>query len=195
MLPDFRLRPDGDVASGFAALGLNDFRAAACHVRDLPYGRNSDRSDYGLVLDEARGTCSTKHALLAVLAREHEAPVELKLGIYLMNGRNTPGVGAVLRRHGLGGLPEAHCYLAYRGTRVDVTRPRARLPAPFLREETIVPEQIGAYKVEAHRDFLGNWATERGLDPALLWLAREECISALSGRDARTSTTSRRSPG
>ncbi len=108
-LPDFRLRPDGEVASGFAALGLNDFRAAACHVRDLPYGRNSDRSDNGLVLDEARGTCSTKHELLAALAREHEAPVELKLGIYLMNGRNTPGVGPVLSSYGLDDLPEAHC--------------------------------------------------------------------------------------
>ncbi|MBA2617925.1 MAG: hypothetical protein H0U91_07130 [Rubrobacter sp.] len=189
-LPDFRLRPDGEVASGFAALGLKDFRAAACHVRDLPYGRNSDRSDYGLVLDEARGTCSTKHALLAALAREHGAPVGLRLGVYLMDGRNTTGVGPVLRRHGLDALPEAHCYLAYRETRVDVTRAQARIPGPFLREETIAPGQIGAYKVEAHRAFLRAWATERGLDPDLVWLAREECIAALSGIDARTRTAS-----
>ena len=182
-LPDFRLRPDGEVASGFAALGLNDFRAAARHVRDLPYGRNSDRSDYGLVLDEARGTCSTKHAILAVLAREHEAPVELKLGIYLMNGRNTPGVGPVLSSYRLDDLPEAHCYLVYRGRPVDLTGASTGTAKRFLYEETIEPDQIGAHKAEAHRAFLRTWAIERGLDPGFVWQSREECIAALSEYD------------
>ncbi|CAA9515393.1 MAG: hypothetical protein AVDCRST_MAG12-3445 [uncultured Rubrobacteraceae bacterium] len=190
-LANFSLHPDGEVASGFVAQDLEDFHAAVRHVRDLPYGRNSDRSDYRLVLGEARGTCSTKHALLAALAREHGAPVELRLGVYLMDGRNTPGVGPVLLRHGLSALPEAHCYLACRGVRVDVTRAQARIPGSFLREETIAPEQIGAHKVAAHRDFLRAWATERGLDPGLVWLARERCIAALSGRNAQTRTPSR----
>jgi len=50
---------------------------------------------------EGRGTCTTKHALLAELATEQRLPVALVLGIYLMNERNTPSVGSVLARHGL----------------------------------------------------------------------------------------------
>ena len=190
-LPDVPLNDHGEVGARFWNVGVRDYRSAARYVKDLPYGRNSDRSDYRLVLDEARGTCSTKHALLAALAREHGVPVGLRLGVYLMDGRNTPGVGPVLLRHGLDALPEAHCYLAYREAHVDVTRAQARIPGPFLREETIAPGQIGAYKVESHRAFLRAWATQHGLDPDLVWLAREECIVALSERDARTSTPSR----
>lgn len=63
---------------------------------------------------------------------------------------------------------------------MHVTRAQARIPGLFLREETIAPEQIGAHKAEAHLTFLRTWATERGLDPEILWLAREESIAALS---------------
>ena len=33
-------------------------------IRDLPYGRNTNREDLGLVMKEFRGTCSSKHAFL-----------------------------------------------------------------------------------------------------------------------------------
>ncbi|CAA9385043.1 MAG: hypothetical protein AVDCRST_MAG22-211 [uncultured Rubrobacteraceae bacterium] len=190
-LPDVPLDGRGEFGARFRNVGARDYRSAARYVRDLPYGRNSDRSDYRLVLEEARGTCSTKHALLAALAREQGVPVGLRLGVYLMDGRNTPGVGPVLLRHGLDALPEAHCYLAYREARVDVTHAQARIPGPFLREETIAPGQIGAHKVESHRAFLRAWATRHGLDPDLAWLARERCIAALSERGARARTPSR----
>ncbi len=181
-LPEFRLS-DGEIASEFREFGIESFRAAASHVRDLPYGRNSDRSNYRLVLDEGRGTCSTKHALLAALALEHGAGIELRIGIYLMSGINTPGTARVLRRHGLPGLPEAHCYLAYRDERIDVTGVEGGVIAKFLHEESIKPIQIGPYKVERHRTFLQTWALERRLDPDHVWRVREECIAALSSRD------------
>lgn len=180
-LPGFRLETTGHLGSHFRALGVEDFRQAAGYVRDLPYGRNSDRSDWGLVLAERCGTCSTKHALLAALAREHGAGVELRLGVYLMDGANTPAVAWVLEASGLAGLPEAHCYLAYRGERVDVTGVEADTVQEFLYEESIRPDQIGAYKVDLHRRFLWKWAAERRLDPEWVWRVREECIGALSG--------------
>ena len=52
-LPDFLLGPTG-LAEGFAALGIRDYRAAARHVWELPYGRNSDRTDWRLLLEEGR---------------------------------------------------------------------------------------------------------------------------------------------
>ena len=184
LLPNFALDGAAWLGAAFVALGDRDYHAAARRVRRLPYARNSDRADYGLVLGEGRGTCSTKHALLAALAAEHGMPVELRLGVYEMDGENTPGVGPVLARHGLDAVPEAHCYLAYRGARVDLTRITATGPIEdFLYEETIEPDGIGAYKLGVHRRFLRGWAGERGLDPEEVWRIREECIGALSGSD------------
>jgi hypothetical protein len=100
-------------------------------------------------LREGKGTCSTKHALLAVLAHEQDLPVVLTLGIYVMHERNTPGVGAVLTRYGLASLPEAHCYLTYAGRRIDITRSGVESTEPMtqvLYEAPIRPEQIGDYK-------------------------------------------------
>lgn len=182
-LPDFLLRANGPLALGFLALGSRTYRDAACHVRDLPYGRNSDRSDYRLVLCEGWGTCSTKHALLAALAQEHGAAVELRLGVYLMDETNTPGVGGVLRSHGLDGLPEAHCYLSHRGRRIDLRGAQTGGPRRFLHEETIGPDAIGEYKLAAHRAFLRAWAEDRGQDAERLWRVREECIAALSEQE------------
>ena len=181
LLPNFILNRKARLGAAFVSLGKRDYHAAARHVRRLPYGRNSDRADYGAVVEEGRGTCSTKHALLAALARDHGLPVELRLGIYEMNGRNTPGVGPVLARYGPGGVPEAHCYLAYHGARVDLTRVVPTAPIEnFLYEETIEPAGIGSYKVGLHRRFVREWASERGLDFDLVWGIREECIGALS---------------
>ena len=181
-LPNVTLHAERLLGRSFAALGLGDYREAARHVRNLPYGRNSDRSEWRLVLEEGRGTCSTKHALLAELARETSLPVALVLGIYEMDGVNTPGVGTVLREHGLRCVPEAHCYLAHEGARVDLTRERggAEQIEGFLHEEEIAPHQIGEYKVQAHRAFVRRWVGRRGLDPARVWQAREECIAALA---------------
>jgi hypothetical protein len=60
------------------------------------------------VLEEGCGTCTTKHATLTELAREQRIDVQLVLGIYEMNERNTPGVGRVLGAYGLSCIPEAH---------------------------------------------------------------------------------------
>lgn len=187
------LAADGPVTARFRALGADDFAAAARHVRQIAYGRISDRSRYWLVLDEGRGTCTTKHATLAALAREQGIDVQLMLGIYEMGERNTPGVGPVLSAHGLAYIPEAHCYLRYEGERVDMTGvpPGAEPIERFLHEEPITIEQIGAYKNDLHRAFLRDWiaradpAPGRSLEDA--WRIREACIAALGAGAPATS--------
>jgi hypothetical protein len=181
-LPDFALDATQPRGGRLASLGIRDYRGAARHVHLLPYGRNSDRSDWRLVLSEGRGTCSTKHALLAELARENGWRVALVLGVYEMDEANTPGFGAVLMPNGLRSVPEAHSYLAYEGARVDLTRQEGEEGQiqRFLHEEEIEPYQIGEYKVEAHKRFVRRGAEERGLDPVHLWRVREACIAALA---------------
>jgi hypothetical protein len=186
-LPDSALQPLGCISGELIARGITDFRAAGWYLHQLPYGRNSNRSDFRLVLAEGRGTCSTKHALLATLAQEQHLPIVLTVGIYEMHERNTPGVGTVLDKHGLSSIPEAHCYLTYQGVRIDVTRSGAEPTEPiseFLYEEAIVPEQIGDYKVRLHQRFLRGWMAAAvavsSRNFAEMWKIREECIAALA---------------
>ncbi|HEY3065588.1 MAG TPA: hypothetical protein VGL09_07330 [Methylomirabilota bacterium] len=187
-LPAVFLSPLRPLAADFTARGVTNFRAAGHYLEKLPYGRTAERADFRAVLREGRGTCSTKHALLAALAEEQGVAVVLTLGIYEMHERNTPGVGAVLSRYGLPYVPEAHCYLAHEGTRIDVTRSgaaSAEAIAGFLHEEPIVPKQIGDYKATLHRRFMREWvARAPEIVGALtfndVWAIREECIRALA---------------
>ncbi len=64
---------------------------------------------------------------------------------------------------------------------MDLTGIEAGNPSEsLLHEETIGPGRIGAYKVDAHRHFVREWAAERKLDFRHVWRAREECTEALS---------------
>src|SRR5215510_7093760 len=133
VLPEAPLDAAGPDSVALLRLGCQSYRSAARYLHALPYGRNADRADFRLVLSEKRGTCSTKHALLAALGIEQRIAVELTLGIYDMDERNTPGVGRILSAHGLDRLPEAHCYLRYAGRRVDITRPGLSPQSPITR--------------------------------------------------------------
>jgi hypothetical protein len=182
------LKPTGDISNAFIQAGLRDYREAARFVSCVPYGRNAAVDDPPIVMREGRGTCSTKHALLRRLAIDQGIDVALVIGIYEMHERNTPGIGPILNKYALAMLPEAHCYLRFRGNRIDVTREVGANPpefvARFLHEEDIMPEQIGGYKTTLHRNFLQRWLTETGpvagRDIEEIWRIREECIAALS---------------
>jgi hypothetical protein len=79
--------------------------------------------------------------------------------------------------------------LLARGVRdfhIDITRSGVTPTAPiqqFLHEEAITPEQIGAYKVALHQQFLQAWRSRSAVAEAYtfadLWHIREACIVAL----------------
>lgn len=112
------------------------------------------------------------------------------LGIYEMNAENTIGIGAVLDEFAIGSLPEAHCYLCFKGKRIDVTRFSKRnivtekQAKKILYEERILPAQIGDYKLALHRSFFRAWMRGKNLNEKFrfeeLWSIRERCIAALS---------------
>src|SRR5438067_715217 len=89
VLPDVGLASRGTIAGALRTCGFGDLRAAVDFVWKLPYGRNRHPEDPLCVLTEARGTCSTKHALLArLLEEEGIGGFELRLGIYEMMEAN-----------------------------------------------------------------------------------------------------------
>lgn len=108
---DFPIIPNTPIGKAFIDLGISTFSEACKYVRSLPYGRNTNRTDRLLVLEEQRGTCSGKHALLAELASEHGQSVDLMIGIFRMTKYTHPQVAPILEQYNLEYLPELHTYL------------------------------------------------------------------------------------
>lgn len=187
MLYNFPITPGKEISNAFLERGITDFSSALIHVQDLPYGRNTDRANPLLVLKEEAGTCSTKHALIKLLADENEKQdIKLVMGIYKMNETNTKKIKPILEKYNLEYIPEAHTYLRIGSKVVDVTK-RSFANTLFLHdlmeEEEIIPAQIGSYKIGRHKEFLSQWLDSNKQIPYHLnelWNIREECIDALS---------------
>src|SRR5258708_2744775 len=161
----------GRVGSALRASGITRFGAAANYVKSLPYGRTFQPADALSILRERRGTCSTKHALLALAAGEMESfSVELMLCFFDMNERTTRGVGRVLKTYGLASVPEAHCYLRIDGSPYDFTGLPQSTESPLdniLSEEVVPPHELLAEKAIRHRAYIPPLATQHTFDPSL----------------------------
>lgn len=181
-LPDAPLVGSGPLVAQARARGLDRFHAVCEHVRALPYAR---ARGWASVLDEGRGTCNSKHALLVMLARELGlADIELGLGMFELAGEGFPAVARVLAAAGLPSVLEAHCYLVHADLRVDLTWPREQgIPHPrFVETTTIDPSELPEGKLTRHRAALARWLIERRIPLELdeAWAIREACIAALS---------------
>jgi hypothetical protein len=184
---NFTIDADGPASNHFRQCSIADFRQAAEYIRQLPYGRNTDKTDLLTVFKDNCGTCSTKHALLKLICNENEiTDIKLFIGLFRMSGNTTPEVADTLARYNLAYIPEAHCYLRYRGEQLDYTKPRFTAPDfedHLLIETEITPSQITSFKVEWHMSYLEGWLKKNlGIPYSLneLWSIREECIAALS---------------
>ncbi|MBO6606683.1 MAG: hypothetical protein JJ905_09560 [Psychroserpens sp.] len=155
-------------------------------IQNLPYGRNTNRTNFELVITERRGTCSSKHALLKRVADLNRIPnIELVIGIYKMTELNTPKIGSELSKNALEYIPEAHCYLIIEGKRTDLTSGRAnieRIASDIIIEIRIEPDQVSEYKVDYHKAFIRNWLIESNskLNFDQIWSIREQCIANLT---------------
>jgi len=191
MLPDFEIKPGGCMSDKFLSMQMYTFQLAAGFLKELPYGRNTNKNDLGTVFAEGKGTCSTKHAILKELADENfYEGITLMLGIFRMNGTNTPPVAETLKTNGLEYVPEAHVYLRYQNQVLDFTHSGASpdFISDLLIETEIMPGEIGQAKIDLHKKYLARWLAEtKELDrftPEDLWEIREQCIADLSNRPA-----------
>lgn len=152
-------------------------------LRNLRYGRNTDRSDFSLIFEEERGTCSTKHALFKAIALENRWDnVRLCMGFFMMSALNTPKLSTVFASQPIMAIPEAHSYLRIKGIYTDLTGIDSHIVESDLTDEAeIEPYDIGLLKESIHKGFISRWAEEQGLriSDSELWKIREECIAAL----------------
>lgn len=181
-VPEKELLPQGPLSKKCKAAGLASFKEACRFVRDLPYGELTAKENWANTLEEKMGTSSTKHAFLKALADELQVDMELILGIYSMTEQNTPGVGAILSKHRMQSIPEAHCYLRYKNQRLDFTRNYfdndfMEPILSFMHEEAIQPNEAPSYKKALHQRIIKERFGVERFDH--IWQIRERCIAAL----------------
>ena len=183
---NFTLNQDEPFSKFCIERGIKDFNTLCYFVKHLPYGRTKNRSDYASIIHENKGTCSTKHAFLKKIALENNAnQITLHIGIYKMNKSNTKGIGNTLVTYGLSYIPEAHTYLKFHDVIYDYTSPfsqDATFKDSLLHEESILPEQIGNYKLTTHKNYIKNWVISKNIPYTEdeIWKIREACIAELS---------------
>ncbi len=182
---DFSITSSEPLSALSQSYNLLTWQEVVKFVKSLPYGRNSNRSDFSLVLKEGKGSCSSKHAFLKALALENnEKDIELVLAIYKMNAYNT-NIGTTISEYKLDYIPEAHCYLKILGERVDITTENSsfnKIEEAILTELTILPNQVSEYKVKFHKEFIEQWIEDEQINFSFekIWEIREACISYLS---------------
>jgi len=180
------LENKGILSEKLLELEVFTFLEAIRYVKNLPYGRTSDRANPNLVLKELKGACSTKHAVLKKVALEQGiTSVKLYLCMFKMNEHNIPKLAGVLSKYNIPYIPEAHCVLQIEDEFIDATNATSdycRLKDDVLELLEIQPEQIGSFKVNYHEEYLKQWLVEEQSNYSFeeFWSIREECIKTLS---------------
>lgn len=165
--------------------GILTFEEAIEFIKQIPYGRNTNRDDFSLVILENKGTCSSKHAFLKEIATQNALPnIKLIIGIYKMNETNTK-IGTILSENQIHYIPEAHCYLKVNNEVIDITTSISefkKIKNNILEEIEIEPKQVGDFKIKHHQEFLKKWITKNEIQHSFdeIWKIREQCIEQLS---------------
>lgn len=153
-------------------------------VRNQPYGRNSDRTDYKLVIEEKKGSCSTKHALVKAVALENNwDDVDLYIGFFFMDAFMFPKLKEIFEENNIEGIPEAHTFLVIDGEYFDISGLSTPVEEDQIVDEfEIQPEGIGDLKISVHKGFIEEWAEDEKINLPVdqLWTIREACIAKLS---------------
>ncbi|HSH64930.1 MAG TPA: hypothetical protein VLB84_03825 [Bacteroidia bacterium] len=188
MVYDFKINSTEAISSYFLQKEIFSFRQASFFVKQLPYKRNTNKDDHSIVLKDGFGTCSTKHAILKRLALENNKhELQLMLGIFQMNGNNTPRINTLLKKYELPYIPEAHNYLKVNSQIIDCTFPDAPVTnfmTHLTAEISIRPDQITDFKINYHKDYIKTWLISNSwirYSFNEIWKLREECIHKLSG--------------
>ncbi|WP_319407937.1 hypothetical protein [uncultured Desulfosarcina sp.] len=187
VFPDKPLEPSGVVSRRFLSIGLETFLAACRYVYELPYGYNADRDDLMSLFKENKGTCTTKHAVIATLAAELNLPVEKNIGIYAMTESIVTGTDSILEKFGLPYVPMIHCFLTDGDHQVDLTEGNAngknRSIDDFLHTETVIPNISAKDEYLKYRNALKNFILKQtelqAVDIKSILHAREEGLALL----------------
>ncbi len=190
VFPDIPIKNAGVISAQFLSLGIGNFIAACSHVFELPYGYNGDRDDLLAIFKEGKGTCSTKHAVIATLAKELDLNIFKHVGIYAMTDDIVTGAAEILAEYRLPYLPMLHCFLVFGDRCVDLTEGnqngKNRPINDFLHTQRVIPaisakDEYLLYR-KAVKDRILLRREMNGVDIKRILRAREKGLALLKAR-------------
>lgn len=182
---DFPLDKSKEIGSLFYKEKVYTFHEALKYIHNLLYKRISNLEDLKLVLLEKRGTCSSKHGLLALLAEENgHFDIEVKLGYFNFFSKTVPNLKERFNDLGSDLIIEAHCYLSCKGCIIDVTSNKFDAqqllkPQNLIEDITIKAYQTGNVKQAMHEKYFENWCHNQNVDFRKAWDLRWAVIDSL----------------
>jgi hypothetical protein len=187
VFPDKSISNLGVISEKFLSLGIESFFEACYYVQNLLYGYNTDRDDLMILFKENKGTCTTKHAVIATLANELNLPVAKYVGIYAMTEEIVTGTRKILAKYGLPYVPMVHCFLVYGSYRVDLSEDnnngKNRSIEDFFFTQQVEPNISAKDEYSLYRKALKDHILTReemaGKDIAQILHAREEGLNLL----------------
>ncbi len=120
-LPEAEIKPIGEMSRKFLELGIKSFRKACDYVHNIEYGYNSNYDDKLIFFKEKKGSCTSKHAVIAGLAEELNIPLYKYVGVYKFTEEISTGTNEILKKYNIPYVPLVHCFLVYKDLRFDLT--------------------------------------------------------------------------
>jgi hypothetical protein len=190
VFPDMPIAGAGAISAEFLRLGITGFLEACRYVHEMPYGYNTDRDDLFVLFTEGKGTCTTKHAVIATLAKELGLKIFKNIGIYAMTEEIVSGTADILHEYDLPYVPMLHCFLVYGDFRVDLTagnhNGKNRPINDFLHTEKVIPTITSKDEYLLYRSALKNHILLRqeleGVDIKRILQAREKGLTLLKSK-------------
>ncbi|MFX0075724.1 MAG: hypothetical protein ACFE96_09795 [Candidatus Hermodarchaeota archaeon] len=120
-LPDAEIIPIGDLSKKFLDLGIKSFKDACYYAHKIDYGYNSNYDDKMIFFKEKKGSCTSKHAVIAGLAQELNIPLYKHVCVYKFTEEITTGAQKILNKYEIPYIPMVHCFLVYNNYKFDLT--------------------------------------------------------------------------
>lgn len=120
-LPQADLQDAGEISHYFLEMGITNFQEACLYVHHLPYGYNTDKDNKWSLFEENKGSCTTKHGVIATLAQEQMISLHKHVGVYKFTEKICTGADAILEKYQIPYIPMVHCFLVYKTFRFDLT--------------------------------------------------------------------------
>lgn len=190
-MPDIRFIEHGPLSKKFLELGINNFREACKYVQKIEYGYNSDYENRMILFIENKGTCTTKHAVIAGLAAEIGIPIFKNVGVYKMTEKIVKNANLILQKYNLPYVPLVHCFLVYekegKKYQFDLTEGnnngKQSTIQEFIHSEQVDPfisrkDEYKLYKKVVKEKVLPS-IEMKGITERIILKAREEAIELL----------------
>jgi hypothetical protein len=183
-LPDAEISPKGELSRKFLELGIKTFKKACNYVHNTEYGYNTNYDDKFIFFKEKKGSCTSKHAVIAGLAEELKIPLYKHVGVYKFTEEISTGTEQILKKYKIPYVPMIHCFLVYRDNQFDLTEGNCNGKntsiEEFIHEEKVDPfittkDEYLLFKKVLKEKILPSNEME-GIKERTLLKAREEAI-------------------